>query len=252
MVQLIQSFDLNTSQWIWVVLCALFIGMAKTGVSGLGMLVVPILASIFGGKLSTGILLPMLSIADVFAVYYYHRHAEWHYVLKLMPATAVGIFIGLYVGQIIDDAQFKALIAVLTMAGLAIMIWMERKGSSTMIPNNWVFASMAGLIGGFSTMIGNAAGPVMTVYFLAMMLPKNGFIGTQAWFFLIVNLFKMPFQILVWDNISLNTFLLDLSLLPVILLGAVLGIKIVKIIPEKPYRVFIIISTALAALRLFF
>lgn len=252
MLQLLQSFNLDAGQWTWVVLCALFIGMAKTGVSGLGMLVVPILATIFGGKMSTGILLPMLSMADVFAVYYYHRHAEWHYVLKLMPATVVGIFIGLYVGNTIDDAQFKALIAALTIAGLGIMIWMERKNSARMIPNNWVFASIAGLLGGFSTMIGNAAGPVMTIYFLAMRLPKNGFIGTQAWFFLLVNLFKTPFQIMVWDNIHLDTFLLDLSLLPVILLGAFLGIRIVKIIPEKPYRIFILISTAIAALRLLF
>lgn len=101
-------------------------------------------------------------------------------------------------------------------------------------------------------MIGNAAGPVMSIYFLSMMLPKNSFIGTGAWFFLIINLFKIPFHITIWKTIDLNSFTLDLAMFPAIMIGAFLGIKVVKIIPEKPYRIFIIVTTALAALKLFF
>ena len=101
-------------------------------------------------------------------------------------------------------------------------------------------------------MIGNAAGPVMSIYFLSMMLPKNKFIGTGAWFFLIINLFKIPFHVLVWETIDLKTFTLDLAMFPVIMLGAFLGFKLVKYIPEKPYRIFIIVTTALAAIKLFY
>ncbi len=101
-------------------------------------------------------------------------------------------------------------------------------------------------------MIGNAAGPIMAVYLLSMMLPKNSFIGTGAWFFLIINLFKIPFHIMVWKTIDINTFTLDLAMFPAIMIGAVLGFKLVKYIPEKPYRIFIIIATALAAIKLFF
>ena len=226
--------------------------MAKTGIAGVGMLIVPILATIFGGRPSAGILLPMLSMADVFAVSYYHRHAEWKYVLKLLPSTVVGVLVGLFVGNIVNDQQFKHMMAVIILVGLVIMIWRERKNSTTAIPHNWLFSSIAGLLGGFSTMIGNAAGPVMSIYFLSMMLPKNSFIGTGAWFFLIINLFKIPFHITVWETINLETFTLDLAMFPAIMIGAFIGFKLVKYIPEKPYRIFIIVTTALAAIKLFY
>jgi len=226
--------------------------MAKTGIAGVGMLIVPILATIFGGRPSAGILLPMLSMADVFAVSYYHRHAEWKYVLKLLPSTVVGVLVGLFVGNIVNDQQFKHMMAVIILVGLVIMIWRERKNSTTAIPHNWLFSSIAGLLGGFSTMIGNAAGPVMSIYFLSMMLPKNSFIGTGAWFFLIINLFKIPFHITVWETINLDTFTLDLAMFPAIMIGAFIGFKLVKYIPEKPYRIFIIVTTALAAIKLFY
>jgi len=249
---ILESFQLNPEQWIWVVLCALFVGMAKTGVAGVGMLIVPILASILGGKASAGILLPMLSMADFFAVAYYHRHAEWTYILKLLPSTVIGVLIGLFVGKWVNDEQFKTIMAIIILVGLGIMVWRERRRSTEKIPHNWFFSSIAGLLGGFSTMIGNAAGPVMAIYLLSMQLPKNSFIGTGAWFFLIINLFKIPFHITVWKTIDWTTFGLDLWMLPAIMIGAYLGIKLVRIIPEKPYRIFIIVTTAIAAVRLFF
>jgi uncharacterized membrane protein YfcA len=252
MLQTLSSFQLDTEQWFWVIMCALFVGMAKTGIVGVGMLIVPILAAVFGGKTSTGILLPMLSMADIFAVSYYHRHAEWKYIIKLMPATVVGVLIGLVVGNSVNDQQFKNIMAMVILLGLAIMMWREWKKNPQAIPNNWVFSSLAGLLGGFSTMIGNAAGPVMSIYFLSMMLPKNSFIGTGAWFFLIINLFKIPFHITIWETIDLSTFTLNLAMLPIIAVGAYVGVRLVKVIPEKPYRVFIVVTTALAALRLFF
>ncbi len=252
MTEILQSFHLSTDQWIWLIVCALFVGMAKTGIAGLGMLIVPILAGIFGGKASAGILLPMLSMADVFAVWYYHRDAEWKYIVKLLPATVVGVLIGLFVGEMVNDEQFKNIMAVIILAGLGIMIWRERYNAAQAIPHNWLFSSVAGLLGGFSTMIGNAAGPVLAIYLLSMQLPKNSFIGTGAWFFLIINLFKIPLHVAVWETITWRTFMLDAAMLPVIMLGAFAGVRIVKYIPEKPYRIFVIVTTAFAALKLFF
>ena len=216
------------------------------------MFIVPVLASIFGAKPSTGILLPMLIMADIIGVVYYHRHADLKLLLKLAPATIIGVLIGVYVGDIINAAQFRNLLAIIILSGIAIMVWNEQKKSKEAIPHNWYFASFAGLLGGFTTMIGNAAGPVMTIYFLSMKLKKNNFIGTAAWFFLIVNVFKVPFHVFNWGTITPRTFLFDLTLLPIIVLGGVIGISVVKLIPEKPYRIFIIVSTVLAALKLFY
>ena len=248
----LSQFDLNTSQWIWVLACAVFVGMSKAGISGLGMFVVPVLASVFGAKDSTGIVLPMLIMADIMAVIYYNRHADMSLLIKLAPATVGGILAAIWIGDLINDEQFQILLAVTVILGVAIMIWNEMKSSSAAIPHNWALASSAGVLGGFTTMIGNAAGPVMSIYFLALKLKKNNFIGTSAWFFLLVNVFKVPFHITIWHTITVDTFLFDLCMLPLIIIGMVLGIKIVKFIPEKPYRIFIIVTVCLAALKLFF
>ena len=100
-----------------MLLCAIGVGMAKTGLGGLGMVVVPVLANIFGSKSSTGILLLLLIMADFFGVYYYHRHAELKKIIQLLPSALVGIFTGVYIGDKISDAQFQVLLGLIIIAG---------------------------------------------------------------------------------------------------------------------------------------
>lgn len=223
--------------------------MAKTGLGGLGMLIVPIMASVLGAKASTGFLLPMLIMGDIFGVVYYHRHADIKIILRLAPSTIIGVLVALGVGEWISGEQFQQLLALVIVASLAIMI-LRRKALGDMTENLWM-TNIMGFLGGFTTMIGNAAGPVMSIYFLSRNLPKNNFIGTSAWFFLGVNVFKVPFHITVWKTINWETFSFNLLLFPAIVLGVFLGLWIVKRIPERPYRILILISIGLAAVKLF-
>lgn len=237
--------------WVVLALSALIIGMSKTGIQGITTLVIPILALCFGGKPSTGIILPLLCMADVIAVIYYRRDAEWKYILRLLPAAIVGFFVALAVDSVVPQEEFKRLMAACVGVGIVIMFWSERKGKEQIAAqaSAWWYGPLFGLLGGFTTMIGNAAGPIMAIYLLMMHLPKNAYVGTSAWFFLIVNLLKVPLQIFVWNNITLTTIAVDLMLLPFIGLGAVLGIYLVKRLPESSYRKLIIwltiISTAM-------
>lgn len=239
-----------STDWLWLILCAVFIGMSKTGLGGLGMLVVPIMASVFGAKESTGIVLPMLIMADFFGVGYYHRHADMRQLLRLVPSTVMGVLVAIWIGDMINPDQFRFLLAVIIILGSTLMVFNFR--NPNFIKPNRMTAVIAGFFGGFTTMIGNAAGPVMSVYFLAMGFEKNKFIGTAAWFFLLVNLFKVPFHIWVWDTITWDTIQLDLWVFPAIVLGAFAGFRITRLIPERPYRVFIIVGILLAAVKLFF
>ena len=193
--------ELTTTEWLLFMLCAVFIGMSKAGVKGMGMLTVPILAAVFGGKPSTGLMLPLLSFADIFAVSYYNRHANWTYIWRLLPAAVIGVILGVWVGTLVNDQLFKALIGALIVLGLILMIALERRPLSAEITSSWWFGAIFGILGGFSTMIGNAAGPVMAVYLLSTRIPKNSFIGTGAWFFMLINLVKWPFHIFVWGTI---------------------------------------------------
>ncbi|HKJ69903.1 MAG TPA: sulfite exporter TauE/SafE family protein [bacterium] len=252
MVEAIQSFDLHLVEWLLVLLCGVFVGLAKTGIAGLGMLVVAVLAAIFGGKLSTGILLPMLCVGDLFAVKYYNRHAEWKFVWKLMPWALTGVLTGVLVGHLVSDSVFKTIMGVIILFCIALMIWQDTRSAGIYVPDYWWFAALMGLLGGFATMMGNAAGPIMAIYLLSMRLPKNNYIGTTAWFFLIVNYLKIPFHVLVWNTITLRSLALDLTILPAIGLGAMFGVRAVRHIPERTYRIFIMSITLFAGIILFF
>jgi uncharacterized membrane protein YfcA len=251
MQDLIQTYGLSEAQWIVAILCAVMIGMSKTGISGIGLAVVPILAAIFGGKPSVGLLLPILVFADIFAVIYYNRHAEWKHIIRLMPWAIAGILIALFVGNQVSDSLFKQLIGIVVIVGIGLMILQDIRKKQVKIPDHWAFSALLGLSGGFATMIGNAAGPILIIYLLSMRLPKNQFIGTGAWFFFIVNVLKVPLHITVWKTISLESFLFDVLMIPGIIGGAFLGIYLVKLFPERAYRIFIIGTTLVAALLLF-
>ncbi len=241
---------LETYQWAWLLASAFLIGMAKAGVKGLGMFVVPAMAAAFGGKVSVGLVLPLLSMADVFAVSYYNRDAEWKYIWRLLPTAAIGVLIGIWVGNEVADAAFTDMIAVIIIGSLVLLVLQQNTRFSDLMARYWWVGAIFGAVGGFTTMIGNAAGPVMAVYLLATRIPKNSFIGTTAWFFLIINLFKIPFHIWVWETINLQSFLLDLCGLPAIALGIFVGIRVVRLIPEQAFRYFVIGMTFLISLRL--
>jgi len=226
-------------------LCAMGIGMAKTGLGGLGMVVVPVMANIFGAKSSTGILLILLILADFFGVRYYHMHADIRQLVKLIPSTIFGILTGVLIGDILSDVDFQFLLGAVIISGALIMV------IKVDIKENKLFSIAVGFLGGFITMIGNAAGPIMSIYFLSMGFDKNKFIGTAAWFFLFVNLLKVPMHVFIWKTIDLNILLFDLSLFPFILVGAVTGVWIVKKIPERPYKIFVIVSVFLSTFNLF-
>jgi len=239
-------FDLSLTQWLVLIGCSLLIGMAKGGIQGTGLMMVPIMAFVFGGRPSTGLVLPMLIIADIFAVRYYNRHAQWGHIVRLMPWAVGGILVGVFVGARVSEAAFRTIMAVIIFMGITVMIWRDLRKLESLPDRRWT-APLTGSAGGFATMMGNAAGPIMSLYLLAMRLPKLNFIGTAAWFFFLVNVFKVPFHVLFWKTISLQTLALNLAMAPALIGGVYLGIKIVKVIPEKAYRILVIVTTATAA-----
>jgi len=249
--ELIGSFNLSLTQWLLVALSVFLLGITKSGIKGIGILIVVALAFVFGEKPSTGILLPLLISADILAVFYYNRHANWTYIKKLMPWMILGVLIGVWVGHDIPELYFKRLMALIILISVFLMIYTENRKSKN-IPNNLLVSSSAGLLTGFTTMIGNLAGPISNIYFLAMRLPKNEFIGTAAWLFFLINLFKLPFHIFTWKTVTLKTLALNSVMIPVLLLGFFVGVLIVKRISNLNYRRFILIVTALGGLILLF
>jgi hypothetical protein len=250
MQQVWMQFDL--SEWMLIFLGAFFIGMGKAGLKGIDMLSVIIMAMVFGGKSSTGIVLPLLSLGDIAAVWYYNRHAQWTHFWKLIPWMGVGILLGVYFGKDMDEALFRRIMVLTIVVTVGIVFWLEFVRKRADIPANRGFAAATGLTAGFTTMIGNLAGAFANLYFLAMRLPKNDFIGTTAWIFLVINLFKLPFQVFYWKNITTDTISIDFILFVPLALGFWLGLKGVGRINDQVFRKMILWLTLLGSLLMLF
>jgi hypothetical protein len=250
-LEILQSYHFSTAQWLAVLFAIFLLGLAKSGIKGIGIIIVVILAFVFGEKASTGILLPLLISADIFAVIYYNKHVQWSYIKKLMPWMMIGVLVGVWMGNDVSEDIFKKMMAIIIIGSVLIMFYFENR-KMIRIPNNIWFSGSAGLLAGFTTMIGNLAGPVSNIYFLAMRLPKNEFIGTAAWLFFLINLFKLPFHIFVWKTITRETLVLNSLMIPAMIVGFYLGVSIVKLISNINYRRFILFVTALGGFILLF
>ena len=238
-------------QWVVLAISAFAIGVSKTGLPGVGILVVPLLAMVFPAKPSVGLLLPILIFADVFAVGYYRHHGHWKHLMKLLPWAIVGIGIGYAVLSKIDSSTLKPLIGVIVLTMLAIRLRSILKSDPQNLPDHWTFAAMMGLLAGMTTMMANAAGPVMVLYLLSMHFPKQKFIGTAAWFFFIVNWVKVPLMTNL-DMINAASLKIDLMVFPAVVLGAIAGIWMLKRIPQRAFNIIALILAAAAAIKLLF
>lgn len=230
-----------------LIIAAILIGINKTGIPGLGLVPVIMLVFTFESKLSTGLQLMMLCMADLAAVAWYHKTANWKIIAKLLPAALVGIVIGSCVIHHLDQTAMMLLmgIVILILSGISVIreIWWN---DAEKIPSHWSFAICTGLLAGFSTQIANAAGPIMALYLLAMRLPKMEYMGTAAWYFLILNWIKLP--IFVYEGrITLESCKADLAMIPFLLIGAVLGIIVLHKMPKKVFNWIIVSLSAVAS-----
>ncbi len=247
MLESLQSYHFSPIQWGLAILCAMLVGVSKAGLNSVSIITVSIFAWLFGSKISTGVLLPMLICADILAVFYYKRHAKWLLLSRLAPWIVVGILVGVWVGKDLNEVIFKKMMATIVFIIVIGLFWFEKRPLKN-APNSRWFSSTMGMATGFTTMVGNQAGGFSNVYFLSMRLSKNDFIGTNAWLFLFINLFKLPFHIFSWQTINRHSIAINFALLPFLIIGFFVGTYIVKRIVDERYRKVILWLTAAATL----
>jgi uncharacterized membrane protein YfcA len=242
--------DLTLVQWLLAIAAAAGIGISKSGFAGIGLFHVIIFAFLFGARESTGVLLPMLIAGDVGAVLAFRRHARWDYLLRILPPTAIGVIAGASVMSRLDDARFRPVIGWIVI-GLAMLqaARMLRPVWFADVPHSRSFAWAMGFAAGASSMLANAAGPVVTLYCLAVALPKWELVGTMAWFFLVINVFKLPFSIGL-GLVHVDTLRLTLVLAPAIAGGLFLGGWLTRRVPQRLFDSVLLAFAAIAALRL--
>lgn len=242
--------DLSPAQWLLAALAATGIGVSKSGLPGVSLLHVVLFAHLFPGLRSTGVVLPMLIIGDIGAVLLFRRHAQWPHVFRTLPPALVGVAIGWACMGAWPTLSWNPVIGAIV-ASLALLQLLRnlRPDLLTQVPHTRSFAWSMGLLAGVTTMVANAAGPVMGLYLLAVALPKDAFVGTSAWFFLLINLLKVPFSAQL-GFLERETLALNAVLIPLIIGGLFLGRTLVARVPQKWFDTLILGFAVLASLKL--
>ena len=267
--------SLDLWQWLLAALAAVIIGFSKTGIGGLSLLAVALFAQILPGqtKQVSGLILPLLIVGDLIAVGSYRRHIQWKFLWKLFPWTALGVLGGWFAMGRIDDRQARLLVGVIILAMVIMHLWRRtpmtisfslksRRTPDLELPaapppspalptpdhGPW-FAPTMGILAGFTTLIANAAGPLMAIYLLAMRLPKMEFVGTAAVFFMILNWFKVPFManlgLITTDSVQFN-----LLLAPAVILGAFAGRAVLPRVNQRLFENLALTLSAVSGIRM--
>ncbi len=243
--------ELSLFSLLIVIGCAFLIGISKTGLPTLGIFVVAVMAGVFPVRESIGIVLPMLIAADIVAVLYYRKSADWPTLIRLIPWVSGGLIIGFFFLFFIEvNRPIEISLGLIIVAMAFLQVWSRFRSPGAPRENRSAFFTVIlGTLAGFSTMVGNAAGPVMAIFLLAAGLPKQAFIGTGAWFFLAVNVIKVPLYASL-GLITAETLTLNAWMIPAILAGTFIGIKTLQKIPQHWFNYIILALAVFGGLRL--
>lgn len=249
-------------QWGIGLAAALFVGISKTGIPGAGILVVPLLAYGFGGRMSAGVMLPMLIMGDIFAVGWYRRHARWEYLVHLLPWVYVGVAVG--AAALVFTAQSKSVkdptdivIGILVLVMVVLHLLRNALGDRLQ-PSSSLGVAGTGVAAGFATTVSNAAGPIMQMYMTAMDMSKEALMGTIAWYFFIVNVSKFPIYYALSHFypqkpiVTADSLLFNLEIAPAIIVGVFVGKWLLPRISQKSFERVVILLSAIGALNLIF
>lgn len=241
-------------------MAAFLVGLAKTAIGGLGTISVALYAAVIPTRESTAGLLLTLIVGDLVAVCAYHRACDWRLIRHLLPGVLPGLVLGTAVLAVVDDVTLRRGIGALLLGLLLLQLWLRRGGrerdgdgspTGRPDPEQWGLSARlgTGVGAGFVTMVANAAGAVMTLYLLGQRVDKLRFLGTSAWFFLCINLAKLPFSTglgLIHGSMLSTTLLLS----PLVVAGGVLGMRLVRQLQQRSFEVAVLVASAISAAAL--
>lgn len=240
--------ELTLGAWAVLALGAVVVGLSKAALPGAGTLAVVLFAAVLPAKESTGTILMLLIVGDAFALISYRRHADWRTIARMAPAVVVGLAAGAVFLAFASDGLVRVTIGVLLLGVVAVTLWRRRAGA-VRDGGGPLVAHAYGGVAGFTTMVANAAGPVMSMYFLAARFPVHAFLGTSAWFFAAVNLAKLPFSIGL-GLLTPSGALTALVLVPAVIAAAFVGRMFARRVDQRLFDRIVIILTVVGSLFL--
>jgi uncharacterized protein len=228
------------------------VGVSKAGITGLSILSIALFNHVFpSSKQASGLVLPLLIFGDFVAVFSYRKHTQWHYLWRLFPWTAVGVVLGYFTLGRVSDHTARIMVGWIIVCLAALSYWRRYVSApSDKTPDfHWSVGAGIGMTAGFITLVANAAGPLMAIYLVAMRLPKMEYVGTAAVFFMLLNLFKVPFMVDL-GLITTQSFGFNLALAPAVLLGALAGRWLLIRVNQNMFEQLVLLLSAVGGILL--
>jgi hypothetical protein len=243
----------NPLLWLFAALGAFMVGVSKAGITGLSILSIALFNHVFSSsKQASGLVLPLLIFGDFVAVFSYRKHTQWHYLWRLFPWTAAGVVLGYFTLGRISDHTARILVGWIIVSLAFLSFWrryVSVPGEEAAPRFHWSVGAAIGMTAGFITLVANAAGPLMAIYLVAMRLPKMEYVGTTAVFFMLLNLFKVPFMVDL-GLITTQSFGFNLALAPAVLLGALAGRWLLKHVNQNLFEQLVLLLSAIGGILL--
>lgn len=244
--------ELEPLGWVAIIAAALFVGIGKTALPGIVTISVALFAAVLPARESTAALLILLLVGDLIAIRLYAKHADWAILKKLIPSVVIGVALGAAFLYLVSDEVMRRSIGIILLILTGLTLLLMWRGTAEAIKELFARRSVRsayGSLGGFTTMAANSGGPVMNLYFIASGFDMRRFLGTQAWFFFLVNIIKVPFS----TGIGLMTpevLGTAAALIPIVIIGAIIGRLIINHINQKAFNTIIIGLTIVSAIYL--
>jgi uncharacterized protein len=239
--------------WIFAALGAFMVGVSKAGITGLSILSIALFNHVFpSSKQASGLVLPLLIFGDFVAVFSYRKHTQWRYLWRLFPWTAIGVVLGYLTLGRISDHTARIMVGWIIVSLVVLSYWRRYASAPSDKPPaavHWSIGAAIGMTAGFITLVANAAGPLMAVYLVAMRLPKMEYVGTAAAFFILLNLFKVPFMVDL-GLITTQSFGFNLALAPAVLLGALAGRWLLVRVNQNLFEQLVLLLSAIGGILL--
>lgn len=240
-------------QWLLLILAAFCTGVAKSGFSGISLISVFILADLFGARASVGVALPMLIIGDLCVFPAYRKYGNWREVWIVLWPSLIGVAVAYWILANLDDnGVMRNIIGGIILS--MVVLQLLRKWQEELIykiAKRYLFSVFAGIAGGLATVLANAAGPINQLYLLSRNMSKMDLLGVGARFFLLINFIKLPFSAQL-NLVNAETLTMNAMMIPVIVIGILLGKSILQKVPQKVFEAMIIVFALAASVRLLF
>lgn len=237
-----------------VALAVLITGISKSGFGGgIGIVAIPIMASVMPAKHMLGVQLPLLIAADALSNLHHLRNYEWRILKPLVWGALVGVALGTLVFWLLRNSDptrlqrgLSLLIGVVCLVFVAIQVLGLMGRRVPTLPSHPASSLAVGTTAGFVSTLSHGAGPLVTLYLLQEKLVRHILVGTQVFYFLLVNSAKVP-TFVYFGYINRQTLHDSIWFIPLIPLGTLAGAWMNKRVPEKPFAAILYVAAAVTA-----